>query len=196
MAAFFPKVYIELKVIFDKLCDHHQYLRRNFPAHSVYPAAAVNLGPSAVTRKHRDPGNVPRLPCAIQSFGDYDPDLGGHLILYDLKLIVRFPPGSLILISSASIEHGNTPIQPGETRYSFVQFCPGALYRWVRHGFRPAGSLTKQDRARLDGDPHQRWKEGLAMLSTPKSLQSDRRYVVNRERSWQKERDKLRHRHE
>ncbi|KZP30363.1 hypothetical protein FIBSPDRAFT_908068 [Athelia psychrophila] len=73
--------------------------------------------------------------CAVTALGDYDPTLGGHLILWDLKLIIEFPPGSTVLIPSAIFTHSNTAIQEGESRYSFTQYTSGGLFRWVEHGF-------------------------------------------------------------
>lgn len=40
--------------------------------------------------------------CAITTLSDYDPKAGGHLVLWDLKLVIEFPPGSTILILSVS----------------------------------------------------------------------------------------------
>ncbi|KAI0065657.1 hypothetical protein BV25DRAFT_1791011, partial [Artomyces pyxidatus] len=103
---------------------------------SAYPMATANLGPSTICVDHHDCGNYPSLPHTITALGSFNPDKGGHLYMWELKLKVRFPPGSTILLSSAGIRHGNVPIQPGEKRYSFTQYCPGGLHRWVRHGFR------------------------------------------------------------
>lgn len=155
----------------------------NFPGRSVYPACGLNLGPSTVTKFHTDPGNCPRVPCEITSAGNFDPDKGGHLVLEDLKLVIRFPPGSTIVLSSASIRHCNIPIREGESRYSITQFCPGGLYRWVRHGFVPACTLSEDQRRELDGDAELRWKEGWDLLSTPETLLDDRRWLVEQEQA-------------
>lgn len=184
LAAHFPKAYCNLKDMTQEIFDHHPKVKPTFPSHSVYPGCTFNLGPHTVTKTHIDPGNKPSIPCAITSLGQYDPDKGGHFFLPDLKLIIRFPPGSTILISSASIRHANLPIQPGEKRYSVTQFCPGGLYRWVRHGFRPACQLSKARRRALDGDPAVRWREGWALLSTPQSLKADRWWLVEKEKRW------------
>ncbi|KAJ7883792.1 hypothetical protein B0H13DRAFT_2537891, partial [Mycena leptocephala] len=42
-------------------------------------------------------------PILITALRRFNPDLSGHLILWDLKLVIRFPPGSTILIPSAII---------------------------------------------------------------------------------------------
>lgn len=187
LAAHFPKVYCDLKDTMEKITDRHPNVKPPFASHSVYPGCTFNLGPQTVTVEHVDPGNKPSVPCAITSLGSYDPDKGGHLYLVDLKLIIRFPPGSTILISSASIRHANLPIQPSETRYSVTQFCPGGLYRWVRHGFRPACTLSKAQRQAYDGDPEVRWRQGWALLSTPQTLEADRWHLVQSEKHWLEE---------
>lgn len=106
--------------------------------------------------------------CAIQALGDFDPRLGGHLILWEIKKVVEFPPGSLVLIPSATITHSNTPIQPGETRTSFTQFCAGALFRFVDNGFRTEAALRKEDPVgyqRMLIQKQERWEMGLGLLS-------------------------------
>jgi hypothetical protein len=84
---------------------------------------------------HKDQGNLPFGLCAVTPFGSFDPDKGGHIILWELKLIIRFPPGSTVLIPSAIITHGNLPIQHNEERSSFTQYAAGSLFRWVDNGF-------------------------------------------------------------
>lgn len=106
--------------------------------------------------------------CAIQALGDFDPRLGGHLILWEIKKVVEFPPGSLVLIPSATITHSNTPIQPGETRTSFTQFCAGALFRFVDNGFRTEAALRKEDPVGYQCmliQKQERWEMGLGLLS-------------------------------
>ncbi|THU84434.1 hypothetical protein K435DRAFT_624512, partial [Dendrothele bispora CBS 962.96] len=116
------------------LLDWNPALHRSFPK-SVWAACTVNFGPATVSRPHRDSANLAFGWCAITAFGWFDPDKGGHLILRDLGLMVRFPPGSTILIPSALITHSNTPIQKGETRYSFVQYSAAGLFHWVYNRF-------------------------------------------------------------
>ncbi|KAJ7178545.1 hypothetical protein C8R43DRAFT_942198 [Mycena crocata] len=60
---------------------------------------------------------------AITAFGNFNPDLGGHLILWDVGRVIRFPPGTTILLP-ALIRYSIAKIQPGETRYSIIQYTP------------------------------------------------------------------------
>lgn len=132
------------KTKLDALLDHDKTLKKPFPR-STYPAAAFNLGPSVRTFKHRDPLNCPFGMCAIQALGDFDPTQGGHLVLWDLRLYIQFPPGSLILIPSATIVHSNTPIQKHKSRASFTQYCGGGLFRYVDHDFMTEAALKAKD---------------------------------------------------
>ena len=69
----------------------------------------------------------------------YDPAKGGHLVLWDLKLAVKFPPYSTILIPSAILLHSNTAIGPGETRLTVTQDNSAGLFAWSAYGNSPKG---------------------------------------------------------
>ncbi|KAJ7824253.1 hypothetical protein B0H14DRAFT_3469499 [Mycena olivaceomarginata] len=88
----------------------HPGLRRPF-AKSVFSCAAFNFSGNVWTFKHRDVCNLPFGLCAVQSLGNFDPPLGGHLVLWDLKLVVEFPAGALILLPSATVAIPNIPVQ-------------------------------------------------------------------------------------
>ncbi|KIM35213.1 hypothetical protein M413DRAFT_48192, partial [Hebeloma cylindrosporum] len=120
-----------LKILFEKMPELQRIFER-----SVFPAAAFNFGPNVWTHKHRDVLNCPFGWCAIQALGRFDPTKGGHLVLWELGLVVEFPPGSLILIPSATLTHSNTPIAEGDVRASFTQYCAGGLFWFVDYGFR------------------------------------------------------------
>lgn len=113
--------------------------------------------------------------CSVAALGSFDPKRGGHLILWDLKLVIEFPPGATILIPSAVLRHSNTSIQAGETRYSFTQYSAGGLFRWVEQGFRkqPAfeRSLNKRQMAEEQERTKGRWARGMAMYSTIDELE-------------------------
>jgi hypothetical protein len=110
-------------------------LQRPF-VNSIWSACTFNLGPRTCAFGHRDFANLAYGWCAITALGTFDYTKGGHLILWDCKLILEFPPGCTILIPSAAIFHSNTRIAEHETRYSFTQYTAGALFRWVERGFR------------------------------------------------------------
>jgi hypothetical protein len=110
-------------------------LEKPFPG-SVYPCSTFNFGPDVWTYIHRDSQNAAQGFCAIQALGDFDYRKGGHLVLWDLKVVIEFPPGSLILIPSALLYHSNLniAIQDGEERASFTHFYPAGLLRFAETG--------------------------------------------------------------
>ncbi|EIM79862.1 uncharacterized protein STEHIDRAFT_69037, partial [Stereum hirsutum FP-91666 SS1] len=143
---------------------------------SLWPAVTFNLGRSVFTRIHRDFNNLVWSMCAIYALGDYDPKKGGHLILWDWKLVVEFPPGCAILIPSAAVAHGNIAVRPWEIRKSFTQYCPGGLMRWFRYGCRTEENFEKQDYAgwkAMKASAEQRWVEACSMFSTIAGLRKD-----------------------
>ncbi|KAJ7500711.1 hypothetical protein B0H11DRAFT_1714051 [Mycena galericulata] len=151
------------------------HLRPNFPK-SVFSAAAFNFGPSVWTFRHRDILNVPFGLCAVQALGEFDPVEGGHLALWNLKLLVEFPAGALILLPSATITHSNVPVQDGDKRISVTQYTPGGLFRYVDNGFRTEAALAEQDPvefARLAALKGSRWVMGLGLFSTLDELLPD-----------------------
>ena len=151
---------------------HHPDLRRPFP-HSVFFCANFNFGRNVWTFKHRDVLNLAFGWCAIQALGDFDATKGGHLVLWDLGLVVEFPAGALILVPSATIAHSNVPVQEHERRTSFTQFSPGGIFRYVHSGFRTDKRLAEEDPVeyeRLAELKEKRWEEGLSLYSTMDEL--------------------------
>ncbi|KAG6852701.1 hypothetical protein C0991_009717 [Blastosporella zonata] len=167
-AAWFPGQYEYYNACLGALFAQDTQLRRNY-SNSVFPAATYNVGPSTVCCLHIDDANLPFGICAITALGNYDPKLGGHIVLWDCGLIIEFPPGSTILIPSAVVAHMNVAVRPGETRYSFTQYAAGGLFRWVEHGFQKDGSFFSQ----LDDEAlavqkeleTRRWAGGVDMFS-------------------------------
>ncbi|RDB24456.1 hypothetical protein Hypma_008438 [Hypsizygus marmoreus] len=168
-ATYAPRVFQAYDKNLNDLTDNHWHLRHNFPG-SVFAAATVNFGPRTVTKPHTDRENMAWGWCAITALGDFDPDTGGHLVLWDLGLVIRFPPGATILIPSALLLHSNVQVKDGESRYSFTQYTAGGLFRWVYNGFCTDKSLmesaTPEEIAMREEERAQRWEKGLAMFST------------------------------
>ncbi|KAJ7300380.1 hypothetical protein DFH08DRAFT_978162 [Mycena albidolilacea] len=153
----------------DHIHDWNPNLRRNFSATvSVFATATFNFGPQTVTFPHLNFANLAWGWCAITALGDFDPNKGGHLILWDLKLIICFPPGSTILIPSALIRHSNTSIGSHEKRFSFTQYTPAGIFRFVDNGFRSeeevnSTEMSAEERAARVEARKTRWAEGLKM---------------------------------
>ncbi|KJA17086.1 hypothetical protein HYPSUDRAFT_146903 [Hypholoma sublateritium FD-334 SS-4] len=145
--------------------------KRYFPG-SAFAAATVNLGPAVCTFVHRDMKNLAYGMCAITALGKFDHKKGGHLILWDAKLIIEFPAGSTIFIPSATLSHSNVPIQSGERRASFTQYSAGGLFRWVDNQFKTDIQLQRAPAAyrRILAERAGGWTRGLAMLPTLQEL--------------------------
>ncbi|KAJ3869995.1 hypothetical protein EV359DRAFT_76235 [Lentinula novae-zelandiae] len=123
-----------------------QHLRRNrhlrpTSSNTAFAATTVNYGPQT---------------CA---------DKGGHLVLWDLKLIIRFPPGATVLFPSALITHSNLPVQSGETRYSIIQYSSGGLFRWRYNGWCSdkafLSAATPEQLRQREHDRTHRWQLNL-----------------------------------
>lgn len=134
----------------------------------------MNMGPHSYSTDHLDSHNGVQQQCAVTSGGPYDPKFGGHLVLWDLKLIVEFPPGWTALLPSATLRHGNTRVRDGERRYSITQYISGNLFRWVRHKFRLAKNIPDAERRELDGTPEERLAFALSLYSKADELEADR----------------------
>jgi hypothetical protein len=134
--SFNPKLYAYFSDSLNSAVDNDPSLERNFePGVSCFAACTFNLGLQTTTLRHRDNKNLLEGMCGVACLGNHDPTKGGHLVLWDLGLVIEFPAGSTILLLSATLEHSNVPIQPGETRCSFVQYSAAGLFRWVENGF-------------------------------------------------------------
>ncbi|KAJ7713639.1 hypothetical protein B0H14DRAFT_2298336, partial [Mycena olivaceomarginata] len=79
---------------------------------------------------------LPGVSLLYMGSGNFGPHLGRHLVLWDLKLVVEFPAGALILLPSATVTHSNVPVQAGDEHVSFTQFTAGGLFRFMDYGFR------------------------------------------------------------
>ncbi|KZP28866.1 hypothetical protein FIBSPDRAFT_728254 [Athelia psychrophila] len=172
-SAYAPNLYGRYSDYFERLRAHDPTLTWNFPR-SVFPAMTVNFGPTAVCYDHLDFGNAAAGWCAITSAGSYDPKLGGHLVLFDIDLIVEFPPGSTILIPSSIMRHGNTPVQDGETRVGITQYAAGGLFRYVDHGFSTQDKADPEVRARVLAGAGSRFEKLLSLYSRMDTLAEDR----------------------
>jgi hypothetical protein len=173
LAYYAPKLYREYSDKLGELVDRDPSLLWNFN-NSIYPTATVNFGPSTVCYDHLDFGNRAAGWCDITAAGPYDYKKGGHLILFDIDKIIEFPPGSHILIPSAVMRHGNTPIQPHERRMGFTQYAASALFRWVDNGFQKAEDVRGELKERLDADAPTRFEQQLGLYSKLEELSGDR----------------------
>lgn len=167
MASRAPDLYQHYAAKIRPIYQKDPSLKRPFP-NSIFCATTYNFGPETVCLPHLDKANLAYGKCSITGLGNYDYKRGGHLVLWELKLVVEFPPGATVLIPSAVITHSNTPISPGETRYSFTQYTAGTLFRWVENGFMTASSyhsvLTEEEQEQEKEKDKARWKAGISLL--------------------------------
>jgi hypothetical protein len=144
-------------------------------ANSNWTAASFNFGPQTVTHDHRDHANLAFGLCAITALGKFNWKQGGHLVLWDMEVVIEFPPGATILLPSASLRHSNVDLRPGDTRMSFTQYSAGGLFRWVDQGFQTAAQLKagdKKRKERYDRESKVRWEMGLGLFSTLPELRA------------------------
>ena len=121
-----PKMYCEYANKLNALYNKHSHLKKLFK-NSIFPTLTFNCSSHIVTLEHVDSTNIPYGLCAICALGSYNPIEGGHIILFNLGLVIQFPPSSIMLISSSTICHGNVRIKPHEMRQSFTQYYSGGL---------------------------------------------------------------------
>ncbi|THU91103.1 hypothetical protein K435DRAFT_607008, partial [Dendrothele bispora CBS 962.96] len=125
--------------------------QKNFPR-TAFAAATFNFDEQTETVEHQDYLNYIVGWCGITSLGRFDYTKGGHLILWDLKLVIEFPPGSSILIPSCYLRHSNTSIAPGETRQSFTEYSAGGLFRYNNDGMRTRESMSVEEKLRKESE--------------------------------------------
>ncbi|KAJ7921641.1 hypothetical protein B0H13DRAFT_2230554 [Mycena leptocephala] len=145
--------YVDYMRLFYK---RYKHLKRPF-LNGIFSACTFNLGPRTCALSHRDFGDLAFGWCAITAFGDFDYRKGGHLTLWDCKLILEFPPGH-------------------EQRFSFTQYTAGGLFRWVEHDFQTEESYlegrSREEQLEEKELGLQRACEGAAMFSTLEELKA------------------------
>ncbi|KAJ7221156.1 hypothetical protein B0H12DRAFT_1205471 [Mycena haematopus] len=90
--------YVDYMTKFYARCTHLSRPFRN----SIWSACTFNLGPRTCARRHKDFVNLAFGWCAITALGNFDHTRGGHLVLWDCKLILELHCGGLF----RWVEHG------------------------------------------------------------------------------------------
>ena len=167
-------MYTYQKSRIEQLLAHDKTLKRTTET-TIFPTTACNFR-NVCCYKHRDTENLAYGWCAITALGRFDHTKGGHLILWELKLIIEFPHGYTILIPSATITHSNIPVSDGDVRVSITQYCAGSILRYVDNGFRLEKVLEKEDKRRFDrvnASKKDMWKLSLGLLSLSSSSRKE-----------------------
>ncbi|KAF6757116.1 hypothetical protein DFP72DRAFT_809628, partial [Ephemerocybe angulata] len=164
-AFLYPKMFCKYSTELDALFDKQPELICNF-SNSVFPCASFNCGPASVSFPHHDFNNLLFGLCALTLLGSFDYTSGGHLILFELKLVIEFPPGTTAFIPLSAFKYGNTSIQHGETQLSIAQYGASGLFRWIAYGFCSGKELDSTPkghalRESIDGTPREHWVKGL-----------------------------------
>ncbi|KAJ3965625.1 hypothetical protein EV361DRAFT_810383 [Lentinula raphanica] len=164
--SYFPKLHTLYSNVLELLHEDNPEFEQNFAGCS-WAAAHVNFL-LAVTFRHRDFLNLLFGLCAILPVGSYNYQRGGHLILWDLNLFLEFPPGTVILIPSALLEHSNVSILAGEHRSSITFYSAAGLFRWCHNGFMSDKDMRAHALPKLlkrwKAYREEMWKEGLDLL--------------------------------
>ena len=136
---------------------------------SAFAAMTFNLGPRTAMFPHRDWANLCWGWCTVSALGNFNANQGVHLVLWDLKLVIRFPSGSTIIIPSAMVRHSKASVGMNKMCYSVTQYSTGCLFWWVENGFVTDTKLLKDASKDMKEESLEKkktcWWKGLAMLS-------------------------------
>ncbi|KAJ3557640.1 hypothetical protein NP233_g11688 [Leucocoprinus birnbaumii] len=170
-AKFAPKLHAftrrYVRKVFKKSRFHRKLRRLN--KQSFYVCASANSGSKALTTRHTDEMNLGFAWCGVLNVGDFDPLLGGHLVLEELRFVVQFPPNSAILLPSACIHHCNTTIQEAEKRAVLTFYNPGGMFRYIDNYCMTEKELWKQNRSHfvmIQMKKATRYQRALKLFST------------------------------
>lgn len=170
-----PKLFRKIDDTLSALEANNDDLHRPIP-NSVYSTITFNLGDDVSTDLHYDFLNWIFSWCAIHCLGNHDHRRGGHLILWEWKLVIQFPAGCTIIVPSACVGHGNTPIADGKIRKSVTQYIPGGLMRHEAYGFRTEAKLREENPElwkTMKAAGKLRFDAGVGLFSTVDSLKDD-----------------------
>lgn len=85
-----PDLHAYYKGVLDAVERQLPHLKPHFDD-NAFSGVTFNVGPRVVTYRHRDHLNLPFGLCCVTALGDFDHKRGGHLVLWDLKLIIQAP---------------------------------------------------------------------------------------------------------
>ncbi|KAJ3716835.1 hypothetical protein C8R42DRAFT_587622 [Lentinula raphanica] len=160
-----PRLYSFYSEYMKNLLDMMPHLSFNFE-NSIFACCTLNFGPTTTTVEHVDHMNYCYGWCAITALGNFNFQLGGHLVLWDLKLVVEVPPGWTMMIPSAFLRHSNTSLQPGETRFSLTQYTAAGLFRIIDDNGVARNKMTAGDLAYAEQRQLEQITEALNRYST------------------------------
>ncbi|KAJ7847058.1 hypothetical protein B0H13DRAFT_1532904, partial [Mycena leptocephala] len=71
---------------------------------------------------------------SLSALGKYAHLHGGHIIFWDLGLVICFPPGATILFPAGLLRYSFVKVRAGEHRYAVLQWAGGGISRWLANG--------------------------------------------------------------
>ncbi|KAK7434134.1 hypothetical protein VKT23_020360 [Stygiomarasmius scandens] len=168
-ATWAPKLYTRYAEDLDHHRQHDPNFTKTFPS-TVFAAATFNLDDQTLSAEHLDYFNFLFGLCAVTAFGNFDPTVGAHIILWDLQVVIEFPPSTSMLIPSCWCRHSNTAMSKDSIRHSFVQYSAGGLFRYDDDGMRTRASMSMREWRNKESQARNRVKEGLQLYSTLEEL--------------------------
>jgi hypothetical protein len=123
------------------LAIHHRLVTEHVLCGIPWSATSYNTGPQAESVGHNDAKNFLYNLCLVGVFAsDMNHQRYGHFIIHDLKTIIEFKHGDIVIFPSALLKHENSPLADGVFRRSVVCYMAGGLARWIAQGH--AGDTT------------------------------------------------------
>jgi hypothetical protein len=106
------------------------------------------------------------------------------LVLWELGLVVRFPPGATVLFTSGHVTHFNLPIPEGQSRWSFTQYMATGLVTLARNDCLRVEDLPPQKLKEFQTHSKMRGQAERGLYSTLESLEKDRQRLLARDGSF------------
>ncbi|KAJ7184056.1 hypothetical protein C8R46DRAFT_882930, partial [Mycena filopes] len=128
---FAPRLLAHTRELKEKICEHDPFLRAPWED-SVLPATEFFLGDA------ESPPRIDDLDAiwgwrSLTALGDYNPRWGGELILWEERMVFKFPPGATFLFPGSMSRYSFTQIQEGETCYAFSQYAQAGLFHYAEN---------------------------------------------------------------
>jgi hypothetical protein len=115
--------------------------------------------------------------CWDVPLGNFNYELGGHIVLGGPKLIVELPSGVPFAMNSGLQPHRNIPVQANESRMAFTCYTAGRTFAYHDQGFQTQPKANRKGKryslfqAEVEERGQQRWEDGWARFLTIPELQ-------------------------
>ncbi|KAJ7277029.1 hypothetical protein C8J57DRAFT_1504867 [Mycena rebaudengoi] len=156
--SFSPRLHAYSENAVELIFDHNSELRHVYPG--AFSTVEFHLGSLESPPRLHDRDFLHGWR-AITSFSKYDSCFGGDLILWDEGLVIRFPVGATVLFPAALMCYSFCAVKEGETHYTFSQYTPGGLLRYIENDYRCDADLEEFARYREKERLHERRERRL-----------------------------------